>query len=228
VGSGFRPSKVVFIFISSVLLLGALIFVPAGRLDYVPGWTCLAAMVIGFSALTAHIAKRTPSLIRRRMKPGAGTPLWDRVFVAILQVLFVAILVVGGLDAGRYGWTSLPLWLQVAGLILMIAAMVLVGWAMGQNPHFESTVRIQTDQNHRVIESGPYRIVRHPGYVGGIALFIGMALVLNSAWALLPAMLSAINLMARTSAEDRFLCENLRGYREFTKRTRYRLLPGIW
>src|SRR5262249_51224635 len=119
-------------------------------------------------------------------------------------------------------------WLQVAGIIFMIAAMVLVGWAMGQNPHFESTVRIQADQNHRVIERGPYRIVRHPGYVAGMVLFIGMALVLNSRWALLPAILSVVNLIARTSAEDRFLHANLPGYREFAKSTRYRLVPGIW
>src|SRR5262245_53501001 len=99
--------KIVAIFIFSLLILGALIFVPAGRLDYTPGWTCLLVMVIGFSSVTAYVAKRTPSLIRRRMKPGAGTPAWDRVFVAILQLLFVAILVVGGLDAGRYAWTSL-------------------------------------------------------------------------------------------------------------------------
>jgi len=219
--------KVLAIFIVSVLLLGAMVFIPAGRLNYTQGWICLAVMVIGFSAVTAYVAKRTPSLIRRRMRAGAGTPFWDRLFVIALQLLFVAILVVGGLDA-RYGWSSLPLWLQAAGLILMIAGMLLLGWAMGQNPHFETTVRIQTDQHHRVIESGPYRIVRHPGYAAGILIFIGMALVLNSAWAMLPATLSLANLVARTWAEDRFLQENLKGYRDFAKRTRYRLVPGIW
>jgi len=220
--------KVTAIFLFSVLLLGAMIFIPAGRLDYTPGWICLSVMVIGFSAVTAYVAKRTPSLIRRRMRAGAGTPTWDRVFVITLQFLFVAILVVGGVDAGRYRSTSLPLWLQPAGIILMIAGILLFAWAMGQNPHFEATVRIQADQNHRVIESGPYRIVRHPGYVGGIVLSIGMALVLDSAWALLPAILSAANLVARTWAEDRFLHENLNGYREYAQRTRYRLVPGIW
>jgi len=220
--------KVIAIFSFSVLVLWALIFIPAGRLDYIPGWICLAVMVIGFSGVTAHVAKRTPSLIRRRMKAGAGTPVWDRVLVSIFQVLFVAILVVGALDAGRYRWTSLPLWLQVAGLLLMIVGMQLVAWAMGQNPHFESTVRIQADQNHRVIESGPYRIVRHPGYVGAILLLIGMPLVLNSAWALLSAILSSISLVVRTRAEDHFLQKNLKGYREFTQRTRYRLVPGVW
>jgi protein-S-isoprenylcysteine O-methyltransferase Ste14 len=220
--------KVVAIFILSVLLLGAMIFIPAGRLDYTQGWICLALMVIGFSAVTAYVAKRTPSLIRRRMKAGPGTPVWDRLFVIALQFLFVGILVVGGLDAGRYHSSSIPPWLQAAGMMLMIAGMLLLAWAMGQNPHFETTVRIQLDQHHRVIESGPYRIVRHPGYVAGIVLFIGMALVLNSAWALAPAILSALNLVTRTRAEDRFLHENLNGYRAFAKRTPYRLVPGIW
>jgi protein-S-isoprenylcysteine O-methyltransferase Ste14 len=220
--------KVIAISLVSVLLLAALIFIPAGRLDYMPGWICLAVMVIGFSVVTMFVARRTPSLIRRRMRAGAGTPRWDRAFVTILQLLFVAILCIGGLDAGRYGWTSWPLWLQLAGLILMIVGMVLLGWAMDQNPHFETTVRIQTDQNHRVIDSGPYRIVRHPGYVAAILIFIGMPLVLNSRWALVPAVLSAINLVARTAAEDRFLQRNLSGYHDFAKRTRYRLIPGIW
>ena len=223
-----RHMKVIGIFTFSVLLLWAMIFIPAGRLDYTPGWICLATLVIGFSAITAYVAKRTPSLIRRRMKAGAGTPAWDRLLVMVLQFLFAAILIVGGVDAGRYHWTSLPTWLQLAGLILMAAGMLVVSWAMGQNPHFESTVRIQTDQNHRVIESGPYRIVRHPGYVGGIVLFIGMALVLDSAWALVPAILSAVNLVVRTRKEDRFLQKNLSGYREFAQRTRHRLVPGIW
>ncbi|HYR87348.1 MAG TPA: isoprenylcysteine carboxylmethyltransferase family protein [Terriglobia bacterium] len=220
--------RLIVISIVSVVLLGALIFIPAGRLDYTPGWICLIVLVIGFSAIAAHVAKHTPSLIQRRMKVGAGTPAWDRVFVYILEFLFVSILVVGGLDAGRYHWTSLPLWLQAAGLILMIAGMLVLGWAMGQNPHFESTVRIQADQKHRVIKSGPYRIVRHPGYVAAILLMIGMALVLDSAWALLPAFLAVVDLVARTGAEDRFLQNNLEGYRDFAKRTRYRLVPGIW
>jgi protein-S-isoprenylcysteine O-methyltransferase Ste14 len=224
---GFILRAIAF-FIISVSILAALIFIPARRLDYTAGWLCLALMAIGFSAVTAYVAKRTPSLIRRRMKMGTGTPAWDRAIVYLLQVLFVAILVVGGLDAGRYRWTTLPLWLQAAGVLMMIAGMLLVGWAMGQNPHFESTVRIQTDQQHRVIDSGPYRIVRHPGYVAGILVIIGMALVLDSAWALLPAFLAAADLIIRTAAEDRFLQENLDGYRVFAKRTPCRLLPGIW
>jgi protein-S-isoprenylcysteine O-methyltransferase Ste14 len=184
-------------------------------------------MVIGFSGITAHVFRRTPSLIRRRARAGPGTPLWDRVLLALVQILFMAILIVGGLDA-RFGWTSLPLWLQSVGVTLMIVGVLLLGWAMGENPHFESSVRIQDDQHHRVIESGPYRIVRHPGYVAGILLMVGMALVLGSAWAVAPAILVTVDLVVRTLKEDRFLRANLEGYDDFSRRTRFRLVPGIW
>ena len=226
--AGVGPLVIVGIFLLSVLLFAALIFVPAGRLDWIAGWLCLAVMLIGFSAVTAHVAVRTPSLIRRRVKPGAGTPIWDLVLVPLFQLAFIAVLLVGGLDAGRHHWTSLPAWLQGVGLIAMIAAIFLLGWAMGINPHFEATVRIQKDLGHHVIDTGPYRIVRHPGYEAGILLLIGMALVLGSAWALVPALIGGIGLIVRTTLEDRFLIDRLDGYRDYTRRTRFRLIPGIW
>jgi len=228
-----RPTEIglqtaVGLFVLVVLLLAGAIFVPAGRLDWTAGWLCLAIMVIGFSAVTIHVARRTPSLILRRAKAGAGTPWWDLLFVGSFQLAFAAILVVGGLDAGRYRWTSLPIWLQGLGVVLFIAATALLGWAMGENPHFEATVRIQPDQQHRVIESGPYRIVRHPGYVAGVLMLPALALVIDSAWALVPALLGAIGLIARTALEDAFLIDRLDGYRTYAKRTRFRLIPGVW
>jgi protein-S-isoprenylcysteine O-methyltransferase Ste14 len=159
---------------------------------------------------------------------GSGTPFWDRVLVSLIQLLFMALLVVGGLDAGRHHWTSLPIWLQAVGFVLMIAGLLGVGWAMGQNPYFESTVRIQEDRAQHVIDTGPYRLVRHPGYSAALILMLGMPLVLGSAWALVPAALMVVVLVVRTAKEDRFLQANLQGYREFAQRTRYRLIPGVW
>jgi len=222
------PLTIAAILVLSILIFAALIFVPAGRIDWIAGWVCLGVMVIGFSAVTAHVAVRTPSLVRRRVKPGAGTPIWDLVLAPIFQLAFVAILVVGALDAGRHHWTSLPARLQGAGLIAMVASLFLLGWAMGCNPHFEATVRIQRDQGHRVIDSGPYRIVRHPGYTSAILLLFGMALVLGSAWALVPALIGVVAMIVRTSLEDRYLRERLDGYRDYCRRTRFRLIPGIW
>jgi protein-S-isoprenylcysteine O-methyltransferase Ste14 len=225
---GVGAPTVLAVFVASVVLFAGLIFLPAGRLDWIAGWLCLAIMVIGFSTVAVHVAVRTPSLILRRAKPGAGTPRWDLALVSVFQLAFVAILVVGGLDAGRHPWTSLSPWLQGVGLLLMVAAMFLLGWAMGSNPHFEATVRIQHDQRHQVIDRGPYRIVRHPGYAAAIPLLLGMALLLGSAWALVPALLGILGLIIRTRLEDGFLCERLDGYRAYTRRTPFRLIPGVW
>jgi protein-S-isoprenylcysteine O-methyltransferase Ste14 len=225
---GVGPLAMLAIFAFGALLFAALIFAPAGRLDWPAGWWCLTVMVIGFSAITAHVARRTPSLLWRRAKPGAGTPRWDLVLVSVFQLAFVAVLVVGALDAGRDRTRALPFGLEILGLLLMAAAMLGLGWAMGQNPHFEATIRIQHDQGHRVIESGPYRIVRHPGYAAGIPLLFGIALALGSARALVPALVGAIDLVVRTALEDRFLSRHLDGYRAFAQRTRFRLVPGVW
>jgi len=225
---GFGVATAAAIVVLSALVFAALIFWPAGRLDWPAGWLCLAAMVIGFSAVTAHVAAVTPSLIRRRAKIGAGTPWWDRLLVPIFQLAFVAVLVVGGLDAGRHPENALPVWSRGIGLLAMIAAMLLLGWAMGQNPHFEATVRIQSDRQHRVITSGPYRIVRHPGYSAGILLLLAMALVLGSAWAIVPALLGSAGLVVRTVLEEAFLSERLDGYRDYLCRTRFRLIPRVW
>jgi protein-S-isoprenylcysteine O-methyltransferase Ste14 len=219
---------VVGVFALFVLLFAGLIFVPAGRIDWAAGWRCFAAMAIGFSAITAHVARRTPSLVRRRARPGSGTPRWDLVLVPLFQLAFIAVLVAGGLDAGRHPSRSLSPVLKWAGLALMALSMLVLGWAMGANPHFEATVRIQRDQGHRVIDTGPYRIVRHPGYVAGIALLFGMALALGSTRALIPALAGGVGLVLRTALEDRFLSSHLEGYRAFTGRTRFRLIPGIW
>jgi protein-S-isoprenylcysteine O-methyltransferase Ste14 len=216
------------VFALFVLVFAGLIFVPAGRADWAAGWACLAVMVIGFSAVTAHVAARTPSLVRRRAKPGAGTPLWDLFFVGFFQLAFVAVLVAGGLDAGRDPARALAPGVEGLGLFAMALAIWLLGWAMGRNPHFEATVRIQRDEHHRVVDRGPYRIVRHPGYVAGILLLFGMALALGSVRALVPASLGALGLVARTALEDAYLTANLAGYRAYAERTRSRLVPGVW
>ncbi len=216
------------VFALFALVFACLIFVPAGRIDWAAGWWCFAAMVIGFSAITAHVARRTPSLVRRRARPGAGTPWWDLLLVPLFQLAFIAVLITGGLDAARHPSLAVSPWLQWTGLALMALAMLGLAWAMGSNPHFEATVRIQREQGHRVIDTGPYRIVRHPGYVAGIPLLFGMALALGSARALVPALVGAIGLVIRTALEDRFLIEHLEGYQAFTRSTKFRLIPGIW
>ena len=114
------------------------------------------------------------------------------------------------------------------GFALLIIGMVGLTWAESVNKFFEPTVRIQTDRGHKVIDTGPYAIIRHPGYVSGFLLFLGMPLALGSLWALIPAVLMCLLLVLRTIWEDQTLREELAGYEEYAQRVRYRLIPGVW
>jgi protein-S-isoprenylcysteine O-methyltransferase Ste14 len=140
----------------------------------------------------------------------------------------VAILPVAALDAGRFHWSTVPAWAVLSGYVAVLAGIVVTAWAQAMNPYFEPGVRIQSERHQRVIDSGPYRFVRHPGYVAALFLFFGMALALGSLWALAPAALAAAVLVLRTSWEDRLLRAELPGYDDYSHRVRWRLVPGLW
>ena len=126
------------------------------------------------------------------------------------------------------GWSGVPLWVVLIGYVLLIGGIAVTTWAQAVNPFFEPGVRVQKERAQRVITSGPYRFVRHPGYAAAIAMFVGIPLALASWWALLPATLAIALLVVRTSWEDRLLQAELSGYADYARRTRSRLLPGFW
>jgi protein-S-isoprenylcysteine O-methyltransferase Ste14 len=208
--------------------LTLLLFLPAGRLDWLEAWIWLGLTLTGALVVMAHVHRRNPGLAERRRRLGAGTPEWDRVMIMLLRLSFVAVLIVSGLDRGRYGWSSLGLGAPAAGAALVVVALLGIGWSMGANRHFETTVRIQEELEHRVIDQGPYRFVRHPGYLYLALLWEGSALMLGSAWALIPATVGVLVLVVRTALEDRFLLSRLEGYREYAGRVRSRLVPFVW
>jgi protein-S-isoprenylcysteine O-methyltransferase Ste14 len=138
------------------------------------------------------------------------------------------IWIVAGLDE-RYGWSpQISLWLQVVAIIVAVLGSALATWAMLSNTFFSGTVRIQKERGHTVASGGPYRYVRHPGYVAGILFDVATPLILGSLWALVPAGLTVCAFVVRTALEDRTLQEELAGYREYAQQVRYRLLPGVW
>jgi protein-S-isoprenylcysteine O-methyltransferase Ste14 len=209
---------------NAVLLFGA-----AGRLDWAWAWVSIAlsAAVVGVNILL--LLPRHRDLIAERAGVGAGAKRWDK-WVASLATLFVAggTPVLAGLDV-RYGWMrGLPLHLHAAGLAGFLGGYALLSWAMSANRFFSTFVRIQKDRGHTVVDSGPYRGVRHPGYVGWIVTALGTPLLLGSLWALVPAGVGAALMVARTAMEDRTLRRELDGYEAYAGRVRYRLLPGIW
>jgi protein-S-isoprenylcysteine O-methyltransferase Ste14 len=125
-------------------------------------------------------------------------------------------------------WSDVPLFVVLIGYVLLVGGIAVTAWAQAVNPFFEPGVRIQTERSQRVITSGPYRFVRHPGYSAAIVMFAGIPLALGSWWALLPAALAIAVLVLRTGLEDRLLRSELSGYAEYVRRTRYRLVPGLW
>ena len=134
---------------------------------------------------------------------------------------------VAGLDV-RFGWSSVPLALSLAGLLVVVAGNAVVSWGMSANRYFARVVRIQDDRGQQVCSTGPYRYVRHPGYVGMIVYTIAMAIGLGSWWAVIPALLVAAAFVVRTAMEDRTLQTELPGYSEYASRVPYRLVPGVW
>ena len=155
--------------------------------------------------------------------------LWDRAIVLLGALLLPTVsLIVAGLDH-RFGWTAvLPTGVHLSGLVMLAAGYALGAWAMAVNRFFSAVVRIQKERGHAVVTRGPYRLVRHPSYAGGLLATIGIPLLLNSWWALIPASVVVALTIARTALEDRTLQNELPGYSEYAQRTRYRLVPGMW
>jgi len=174
--------------------------------------------------------KLNPELLVQRLKiRGEGSKSWDLAMVRVTNLtVMVLIPAVAGLDIGRFLWSSLDVSYAVVGLVLFVFSVVIVNWAMSVNQHFEPSVRIQRDRGHRVVASGPYRIVRHPGYSGGILNTLSIILIIGSLYALLPAGIYVGLMVVRTWLEDRTLQKELDGYSEYAEHTRYRLVPFIW
>ena len=208
--------------------LAAIIFWPAGTIDWLAGRLYFGLVATSLFINYLYLRRVNPEVIEHRLRLGKGTKHWDIIWSVCFTPLFLAIYVIAGFDAVRFEWSTMPLWLWPVGVVLWLPGNALFTWSMGVNPFFEKTVRIQTERGHRVIDTGPYGFVRHPGYLGFFGWSLSTPLLLGSWWALLPAMLSIVAMMIRTALEDRTLREELTGYLEYTNRVRYRLFPGIW
>lgn len=219
------------ILVLTYLLMPLILFACAGDTSWWQGWVLsLLLLVIGIgSRILAE--KRHPGLMAERGKFGKDQNVkpWDKILAPLMAIsISIPMLMTAGLDH-RYGWSpALPLWLQIAGFIFIALGYCFATWAIVENRYFSSLVRIQMDRGHEVCSSGPYRIVRHPGYAGNMLALPGIVLALGSVWTALPAIAAWIIAIIRTVLEDQTLQQELPGYREYAGHVPYRLIPGIF
>ena len=213
----------------TLLIMAAALFVCAGTLRWRHGLWFMAGFALLTVIAVAWLWRVNPEIFLARKRPtGQGTRGWDLVLLSVLLPTFLAILVVAALDDGRFHWAPAPPWAVAAGYVLLVAGYAGTGWAQAVNRHFEPSVRIQRDRDHHVITTGPYAHVRHPGYIFGNILAVGMALALGSWWALAPALMFVVVLAVRTRLEDAMLQRELPGYAAYAARVRFRWIPGVW
>jgi protein-S-isoprenylcysteine O-methyltransferase Ste14 len=225
------PWRAVARFLVSTMLVLGILFVSAGRLDWWEGWAYVAVTLFVLVLSRAIMIVRNPDMVRERATAAgrADVKAWDKVLVPLIAVYGpIAAWVVAGLDE-RFGWTpDLPDRTQLIALGLIFLGSMLATWAMSVNRFFSSQVRLQVDRGHTVVSAGPYRVVRHPGYAGGILAWAASPVYFASFWVAVPAAAVIALTVVRTALEDRMLQAELPGYDQYARRVRHRLVPGIW
>jgi protein-S-isoprenylcysteine O-methyltransferase Ste14 len=211
-----------------ILILAAILFISAGRLDWLQAWLFVMAFGGFLTFYGLWGVRNDQGQLNERSQVGKNTKGWDKVILTVYTILLIGMLVLAGLDAGRFRWAPAPLVLQGLGWLGTAFAGFMVWWTVSVNTFLSRTVRIQEDRGQRVIDTGPYSRVRHPMYLGIIVLMISIPLLLGSLWALIPGVLIGALFTVRTALEDRTLLQELPGYPEYANRVRYRLLPRIW
>ncbi|OWK36145.1 hypothetical protein FRUB_08708 [Fimbriiglobus ruber] len=218
--------RLVWSLVSFPLFFAFGLFLPAGTWNWERGWFFVFAVVALGTISVGYLWRVNPELVAARINSHQGTKPWDKILFVFILITFLVIFPVAALDDGRFHWLPVPEWVCALGYGLLVLGVVLITRAQAVNKFFEPTVRIQADRGQRVIDTGPYAIVRHPGYVSCLPLSAGVALSLGSIWALIPAGSFCLVMALRTLWEDQTLRAELAGYEEYTRRVRYRWLPG--
>jgi protein-S-isoprenylcysteine O-methyltransferase Ste14 len=209
------------------IVIGLLLFVPAGTIHYWQGWVYLGIYFIASFSITLYLAKRDPALLQRRMRggPTAEKRTSQRAAMLLATIGFIAAMVVPAVDH-RFRWSTVPLFAVVLGDILTALWFCVAFLVFRENTFSAATVQIAEGQT--VVSTGPYAIVRHPMYAGGLFSFIGTSLALGSWWGMLALLIVLPALVWRLLDEERLLQANLPGYAEYSRRVRYRLIPGVF
>jgi len=210
-----------------LISMAAALFLPAWSLDYWQAWTFLAVFSASVLAITLYLMKNDPKLLERRMHsgPSAEKENSQKIIQLFATIAFIAVLVFPAIDH-RFGWSAVPLYAVAAGDVLVALGLLMIFFVFRENTFASGIIDVNPEQ--KVISTGPYRLVRHPMYLGALIMFLGMPLALGSWWGLFAIIPLTLVLAWRLLDEERFLAEHLPGYSEYRNKVRFRLVPFIW
>ena len=211
-------------FLLGVLLVGLLLFLPAGTLDWFGGWMLMAILFVPMFCAGIVMMIKNPGLLSSRLDAKEGRKE-QSIVVKLSGLMFLCGFIVAGLGV-RFDWYMLPMSVCIVGAVLFIIAYMLYAEVLRENTYLSRTIEVQEGQ--KVIDTGLYGIVRHPMYSATLLLFLSMPIVLGSVWSFLIFLVYPFIIAARLKDEEKFLEEELEGYREYKKKVRYRLIPFIW
>jgi protein-S-isoprenylcysteine O-methyltransferase Ste14 len=211
-------------FVSAIIVMAAIIFIPAGTLDYWNGWLYLVTMLILVSFAFVYLNKHDPELLKKRMQIHEKQKE-QKLYVKLSIVLLIVTFIIPGLDF-RFGWSQAPLWVVIAATIVFVLSYIMFLIVMIQNSYASRVIEIQKGQ--KLIDTGLYSFVRHPMYLAATIMYLAMMLVLGSYYALIPMIFLPVLLAYRIINEEKLLIKELPGYKEYTKKVKYRLIPFVW
>jgi protein-S-isoprenylcysteine O-methyltransferase Ste14 len=205
------------------------LFLAAGTLAWPAGWIYLILLYGWLFIGILLLLKYNPGLLIERINVSPpNQKAWDKVFILLLYVFFFAWLVLMPLDAVRFHWSWMPLWLQMVGAIALVVSFILMSLVFRENSYLSATVRVQEERGQTVITTGPYHYVRHPMYAGGLFMFLGTPLLLGSWYGVLLILLFLPAFLVRAVLEERTLLQELPGYDAYMTQVKYRLIPYVW
>lgn len=211
-----------------VIVIASTIFIAGGKLLYWQALLYLGLAILG-TTITHVLTPKASNLAAQRVKNVKTGEAWDRRLLGFSFLLNIITFIIAGLDSGRFGWSApLPLGVTISGAIMMVSGQLIFALARRENAFFASVVQIESERGHTVCTTGPYRSVRHPGYVGILLSLLGLPLVLGSYWAWITVVLSALTLLLRVQREDQFLKDRLPGYSEYVRTVEYKLIPFVF
>ncbi len=211
-----------------LLLVMIALFLGSGNLGWVDGWVLVVIVFMVQSISGLLLYQKSPDLLDERSKMQTGTKTWDLFLSGVMAFGTLIMAMLSGLTYRWLGGGFFPAGFQTFGCILGLVGSALTNWAMYVNPFFSGTVRIQTERGHQVIAQGPYRFVRHPGYLGEILFYLAMPFILRLPMLILISGLLILVTYLRTKNEDLVLHDELPGYMEFATQTKYKLIPRLW